>query len=150
MEYSMKINVFCNTSSPAILPPENSQSWGTRIQMQNGFVDNDFHVDNGLQSTPEPSKATDLLNCTPAMLATANLRLHKIASNHPAVTQAFPAKIELLTKTCDLDLSKDTISVKRCLGVLWDILTDSFTFRVSLEEKPFTGRGVLSVIQQSL
>lgn len=115
--------------------------------MQNGFVDNDFYVDNGLQSTPEPSKATDLLHCMPAMLATANLRLHKIASNHPAVTQAFQAKIELLTKTCDLDLWKDTISVQCCLGVLWDILTDSFTFRVSLEEKPFTGRGVLSVIQ---
>lgn len=113
--------------------------------MQNGFVDNDFYVDNGLQSTPEPSKATDLLHCMPAMLATANPRLRKIASNHPAVTQAFPAKIELLT--CDLDLWKDTISVQRCLGVLWDILTDSFTFRVSLEEKPFTGRGVLSVIQ---
>ena len=46
----------------------------------------------------------------------------------------------------DLDFSLDTVPVQRALGVLWDISTDAFTFKVSLGEKPFTRRGVLSII----
>ena len=46
----------------------------------------------------------------------------------------------------DLDFSLETVPVQRALGVLWDISTDAFTFKVSLGEKPFTRRGVLSII----
>ncbi|KAK3735289.1 hypothetical protein QZH41_010582, partial [Actinostola sp. cb2023] len=48
----------------------------------------------------------------------------------------------------DLDLSKDAVPVQRSLGVSWDLKTDDFTFKVSteVEEKPFTRRGVLSVV----
>lgn len=38
----------------------------------------------------------------------------------------------------DKDLSRD--------GVYWNIEKDHFTFQLSLPEKPFTQRGVLSVI----
>ena len=79
------------------------------------------------------------------MLATANLRLHKIASNNAEVTQAFPSE-DRATELCDLDLNKEIKPVQRSLGVYWDLETDTFTFRVSQESKPFTRRGVLSVI----
>ena len=35
--------------------------------------------------------------------------------------------------------------MQRSLGVYWDLQSDSFTFQVLLEEKPFTRRGVLLV-----
>ena len=35
--------------------------------------------------------------------------------------------------------------MQRSLEVYWDLKSDSFTFQVALEEKPFTRRGVLSV-----
>lgn len=40
----------------------------------------------------------------------------------------------------------DVIPVQRSLGVLWDRSSDSLTFEVSLGERPFTGRGALSII----
>ena len=78
------------------------------------------------------------------MLATANLRLHKIASSHPEVMEAFPLE-DRAKDLHDLDFSKGPIPVQRSLGVHWDLESDAFTFRVSLEEKPFSRRGVLSV-----
>ena len=53
------------------------------------FVENNFYVDDGLKSLPNSQQSIDLLRRTQAMLATANLRLHKIASNNSEVTRAF-------------------------------------------------------------
>jgi hypothetical protein len=79
------------------------------------------------------------------MLATANLRLHKIASNDANVTQAFPSE-DRASELYNLDLNNDTKPIQRSLGVYWDLETDTFTFKVSEGNKPFTRRGVLSVI----
>ena len=57
------------------------------------FVENDFYVDDdGLKSTSTTEEVVDLLKSTQAMLATANLRPHKIASKDPGVTSAFPVE----------------------------------------------------------
>ncbi|VDI11883.1 Hypothetical predicted protein [Mytilus galloprovincialis] len=36
--------------------------------------------------------------------------------------------------------------MQRSLGLYWNLQNDSFTYRVSLEEKPFSKRGILSVV----
>ena len=46
----------------------------------------------------------------------------------------------------DLDLRCNILPIQRSLGVYWDIEKDRFIFRVSLQEKPFTRRGVLSIV----
>ena len=46
----------------------------------------------------------------------------------------------------DLDLRRDSLPALRSLGVFWDLETDTFTFEVSLPEKPFTRRGVMSIV----
>lgn len=46
----------------------------------------------------------------------------------------------------DLDLGTATLPTNRSLGLLWNTETDSFTFKVNSVEKPFTRRGLLSVI----
>ena len=93
----------------------------------------------------DSAEAIDLLSRTQAMLAACNLRLHKIVSNDSDVTQAFPRE-DRASDLRDLDFSQDTIPMQCTLGVLRDVSNDAFTFRVSLGEKPFTRRGVLSVI----
>jgi len=45
----------------------------------------------------------------------------------------------------NLDFSKGPIPIQRSLGVFWNLESDAFTFQVSLEEKPFSRQGVLSV-----
>ena len=106
---------------------------------------NNFYVDEGLKSVANPTEAIDLLTRTRAMLATANLRLHKIASSHPEVTHAFPRE-DQASDLRDQDFSLDTVPVQRALGVLWDITADAFTFKVSLGKRPFTKRGLLSIL----
>ena len=147
-EYRMKVHIFGNTSSPAVA------NHGLRKTAEVGeaefgsdakaFVHNNFYVDDGLHSAPNPGGAIDLRRLTQAMLATANLRLHKIASSHAEVMEAFPPE-DHASGLYSLDFSKDPIPMQRSLGVYWDLKSDSFTFQVALEEKPFTRRGVLSV-----
>ena len=72
------------------------------------FVEKDFYVDDGLKSVPDHEGAIDLLRRTKAMLADANLRLHKIASNDPAVTQAFPVE-DRASDLRNLDLHHDVV-----------------------------------------
>ena len=46
----------------------------------------------------------------------------------------------------DLDLRHDSLPAQRSLRVFWNLEMDAFTFKVTLPEKPFTRRGVLSIV----
>ena len=46
----------------------------------------------------------------------------------------------------ELGLGSFSLPAQRSLGVFWDLETDAFTVKVSLPEKPFTRRGVLSIV----
>ena len=94
IEYRMKVHVFGNTSSPAVATfclrktaELGEEEFGSDAKE---FVHNNFYVDDGLKSVTDSAEAVDLLSRTQAMLAAYNLRLHKIVSNDPNVTQAFP------------------------------------------------------------
>lgn len=109
------------------------------------FLVRHFYVDDGLASAPTHEEAIDILKRTQKMLAESNLTLHKIASNSHKVMEAFPAD-ERAKDLKDLDLRLDDVPLQRSLGVLWRLETDSFTFKVSKEEKPYTLRGVLATV----
>eukprot|EP00079_Xenopus_tropicalis_P026785 XP_012820751.2 PREDICTED: uncharacterized protein LOC101731053 [Xenopus tropicalis] len=149
LEYRMKVHVFGNSPSPAVA------IYGLRRSAQEGevdygrdvtqFVERDFYVDDGLKSSPSEETAISLLKRTQDMLACSNLRLHKIASNSIEVMKAFPSQ-DHANDLRDLDLGTDTLPVQRSLGLNWDLKSDTFTFQVNKDEKPFTRRGVLSTV----
>lgn len=93
-------------------------------------------------------EAIDLLQRTKALLAESNLRLHKIASNSTKVMEAFPLE-ERASDFKDLELGADPLPLQRSLGLSWELQTDSFTFKVSRDVKPFTRRGILSTVNSS-
>ena len=72
-------------------------------------------------------------------------RLHKVTSNSREVLDAFPMD-DLAKNLKDLDFGSDLLQMQRSLGLLWDTNSDTFTFRTSVDDKRFTRRGVLSVI----
>lgn len=109
------------------------------------FVERHFYVDDGLISVPTDHEAIDLMKRTQASLEESNLRLHKFASNSQTVLKAFPPE-DCATIVKDLDLTGETPVTQRSLGLLWEISTDTFTFLVSTETKPFTRRGDLSTV----
>lgn len=77
------------------------------------------------------------------MLAISNLRLHKIASSCPVVMHVFP-RTDHAKELKDLDI--DSPPLQRSLGLSWNLVHDIFTFCVAGSDKPFTKRGVLSII----
>ena len=79
------------------------------------------------------------------MLNTANMRLHKIASNSIEVMEAFLVE-DRGKGVRNLDLRRESLPAQHLLGVFWDLKNDSFTFQVTLPDKPFTRRGVLSTV----
>lgn len=149
VEYRMRVHVFGNSPSPAIA------TYGLRCAAQHGeaefgadakgFVQRDFYVDDGLTSLPSITETIDLLKATQDMLAISNLRLHKIASNSLSVMQAFPSA-DHAKDLKDLDLETDSPPIQRSLGLSWNLENDTFTFRVSSSDKPFTRRGVLATV----
>lgn len=54
------------------------------------FVTRNFYVDNGLTSFSTDDNAIQVMKKTKEMLAESNIQLHKFASNHNAVIEAFP------------------------------------------------------------
>lgn len=149
VENKMTVHRFGNGPSPVIA------TFGLRKTAENGeekygteakeFVFRNFYVDDGLASCPTEDKAICLLRNARAMLATANIRLHKVVSNSVPVMEAFPLEDRAKSVT-DLDLRHDILLTQRSLGVHWDIQKDRFTFHISLQEKPFIRGGVLSVV----
>ena len=79
------------------------------------------------------------------MLATTQLRLHKAVSNSVSVMEAL-LKDDGGKSIRNLDLQHDSLPTQRSLGVHWDLEGDAFTFKVVLPERPYTRRGVLSII----
>lgn len=146
IDYHMNVHVFGNSPSPAVA------TYGLRKAVEKAesdvqdFIYKNFYVDDGLVSCRTPEEAVELLVQTQRVLYdNGKLRLHKFASNNREVLDSFPQS-DLAKDLCNLDLCNDTLPMQRSLGLSWDIETDQFTFSTCKEEKPFTRRGILSVI----
>lgn len=144
----MTVNVFGNSPSLTVAiylrraALQGQEEHGMEVKQ---FVLRNFYVNDGLASFSTDDDAIRVLKKTKEMLADSNIRLHKIASIHTAVMEAFPSE-EHTKELKDLELGVDPLPLQRSLGLNWHLQTDSFTFLVSREEKPFTRRGILSTV----
>ncbi|XP_052783285.1 uncharacterized protein LOC128219515 [Mya arenaria] len=141
----MCVQVFGNSPSPAIA------TYGLRKSVEHSdsdvtkFVAHDFYVDDALTSLPTPTEAISLLKRTRNDLQEHGLYIHKIASNSDEVMLAFPSD-DLAKGLMGIDLQNEALPVQRSLGLQWDLNNDTFVSTFSSEGKPFTRRGVLSMI----
>ena len=149
IEYQMTVHLFGNTSSPAVAmfglqktADDGEEKFGHTAK---DFVKNDFYVDDGLTSCSTSEEAINLIKNTQSMLATANIRLHKVASNSATVMEAIPPE-DRVDNMQNLDFRRDPLPSQLSLGVMWNLQRDILTCRIDLPDKPFTRRGVLSVI----
>ena len=95
-EFHMTVHLFGNGPSPAVA------TYGLRQTADDGeeqygsaardFVHKDFYVDDGLTSRPTEDETIELVKKTQGMLATANIRLHKVVSNSILVMEALPVE----------------------------------------------------------
>ncbi|VDH98897.1 Hypothetical predicted protein [Mytilus galloprovincialis] len=110
------------------------------------YVNNNFDVDDGLVSGDSPEEIVSLIKRTQERLITGGkIRLHKIVSNNSEVVKSFETK-DLAESITEIDFNSESTCLQRSLGLCWNVVKDSFTYQLSKEEKPFTKRGLLSVI----
>ena len=108
------------------------------------FIKKDFYVDDGLKSVSMPQEAVSLINGSIVLLKGNGLVLHKFLSNSKEVLQQIPeARAKGFT---NIDIHEDSLSIERTLGIQWCVESDTIQFRIVLNEKPFTRRGVLSTL----
>ena len=153
VEYRMRVHVFGNSPSPAIATyglrkavcPQ-SHGADTNCDDVCHFVNNKFYIDDALVSKQKDQDLVNLLTRTQCRLQTGGkIRLHKIVSNSSVVLASFPAD-DLAKDVAEIDFSTDTPYIQKSLGLSWDIVNDCFTYQVQVKERPFTKRGLLSVI----
>ncbi|KAI2663492.1 Acid-sensing ion channel 5 [Labeo rohita] len=149
VNYRMRVHLFGNSPSPAVAvyglrraAKEAEADCGSDARR---FIDREFYVDDALKSFSTEEEAISVLGRAQKMLAASNLRLHKIASNRTAVIEAFPFE-DRAKDVSSMDLFVDDLPIQRSLGLLWNMRTDTFTFQIEDDQRPFTRRGVLSTV----
>eukprot|EP00794_Sanderia_malayensis_P004021 gene4021-4570_t len=101
-----------------------------------------FYVDDMLKSKECSSSSIALIS---NVCASGGFNLTKFASNDKEVLESIPQDARSKeVKKCDLAV--DNLPAERALGVYWCVENDTLGFRIELNDKPLTRRGVLSSI----
>ena len=142
IQHRARVHIFGNKPSPSVA------NFGLKYAVKDAapeareFIFDHVYVDDGLCSTSSPTEAIKTLTKAREALSKVGVRLCKIMSNVPEVLNAFPASE--IAKPSSLELKE--AGIHGALGVQWDTEVDSITVSVNVSDKPYTKRGVISVI----
>jgi hypothetical protein len=149
VEYRMCVHLFGAASSPGCctfalrnMADEYKTVYGSDVAH---FVHRNFYVDDGLKSTSTESEAIDLIDRTRGLCAEGGLHLHKFVSN-AKVLEKIPVEDRLVGREAQPLMEQVMPSIENVLGLSWCIESDTFQFRITLQDKPVTRRGVLSTV----
>ena len=149
VQYRMTVHLFGAASSPGCsnfglkkTATDNECEFGSDAAE---FIRKDFYIDDGLKSVATVSEATSLIENTKSICARGGMRLHKFISNSKEVIAKI-ATDDRAKGVKDLDLHNDVLPIECALGVQWCVESDTFQFRIVLQDKPLTRRGILSTI----
>ncbi|KAK0144597.1 hypothetical protein N1851_017050 [Merluccius polli] len=148
-EYRMVVHLFGATSSPSCASfalrkcAEDNQA-AFSSEATNTVLRN-FYVDDCLKSVGSEKQAVALSQELQCLCAAGGFRLTKWISNSRAVL-ASVHEDDRAKEFKELDLEKDCLPIERALGVQWCVESDMLKFRVSIQNKPLTRRGLLSMV----
>ena len=146
--YRMTVHLFGATSSPGCV----NMALKTTADMYEEecgspaaeFVRNDFYVDDGLKSVASVEEAQQLVDSTIQLCAKGGFRLHKFTSNSKGVLHHLSNKDrDTSIKNVDIDTN---LPLQSAIGIRWCLESDTLLFRVLLQDKPLTKRGLLSTV----
>ena len=148
-DHEMCVHLFGGTSSPGC---SNYAIKDTSEEYKEEFgilaaetLKKNFYVDDCLKSVLTVEEAIQLIQNVKGMCAAGGFNLTKFISNNKEVLQSIPdADRKKGVKDCDL--SKGTLPTDRALGVMWNTEEDTFGFKIQIKQKPFTRRGMLSML----
>lgn len=148
-EYKMVVHIFGATSSPSCANFALQQCARDNVD---GFsteaistVLRNFYVDDCLKSVENDKEALKIAHELLALCSKGGFKLNKWASNNRTLLLSIPENSRS-EEMKDLDFDQDILPVERALGVQWCTETDSFEFKINIQEKPLTRRGILSMV----
>ena len=146
-ELMMAVHLFGGVSSPSCAnfalkktAEDNKTSFDPEIVRT---VKRNFYVDDCLKSVTSDERAIFLVDNLTELLRRGGFRLTKWLSNSRKVVESIP-EVERATVVKNLDF--DLPIIERALGVRWDVASDTFSFSITIKDRPATRRGLLSVI----
>ena len=149
VEFRMTVHLFGATSSPGCAnfalkttADQYEESCGREAA---DFVRRNFYVDDGLKSVQLVEEAKELIKNTKSFCQRGGFRLHKFTSNNKEVMSSVPQE-DRATDTKDRYLVNDVTAIERALGVHWCIESDTLQFRIIVQDKPLSRRGILSTV----
>ena len=109
-----------------------------------------FYADDLLKSVRDVNIAICLLHEVIKLCAEVDFRLTKFVSNKVEVLQSIPEanRRDGLNNIDIVINSGSDLPTERALGINWDIENDKLGLKVSLGDKPYTRRGMLSMISK--
>ena len=147
VQYRARVHIFGNRPSPAIA------NYGLRYTtscdnvatstLAKNFINTNFYVDDALGSCDSVLDAVTTLKDSIELLGKFNIRLRKLTSSSAEVLREFPeSEID-----GEINLMEfENTPMQKTLGLAWDVASDKFVMKVNLPDRPFTKRGVLSVV----
>jgi len=146
-DYQMLVHLFGATSSPSCANFGLRQTADDNQEMFSleavRTLRRNFYVDDCLKSIKDETKAISLVSELRALLSKGGFRLTKWISNSRKVIESVPSSERAVAVK---DHLLDQLPCERALGTRWDVEMDTFGFKISLKDKPFTRRGILSVV----
>ena len=144
-QYRLTVHLFGATSSPAVAGYAMRQTVldnPDTDETVKAAVLRNFYVDDLLWSTSTVEDAENLLLGVKDLLLKGGFSLAEFVSNSPELNE------NLKSKGLSNDLKTIPIGnqTERALGLQWNTLNDTLGFKINLDEKPVTRRGILSQI----
>ncbi|XP_014668804.1 PREDICTED: uncharacterized protein LOC106810053 [Priapulus caudatus] len=147
--YHMKVHIFGATSSPSCASyavnrtaEDNQDSYPAEVIQT---IKRNIYVDDCLKAVPNDEKAISLAKDLRAVCDDGGFKLTKWGSNSRPVLRTIPEE-DLAKDVKGIDLERGSLPIERVLGVEWLMESDTFRFRIVVNDKPATRRGLLSIV----
>ncbi|XP_064623414.1 uncharacterized protein LOC135485361 [Lineus longissimus] len=142
----MTVHLFGAASSPACANVALQKTISTNSEY--GTADHllrSFYVDDYLDSVTKPADGIEKAKGTKRILEKGGFNLTGWSSNDIEIIESIPTedRSKELQKNFE---NSDTIPKERALGVMWNPAKDTLGFQLSLDHKPATRRGILSLV----
>ncbi|XP_039550287.1 uncharacterized protein LOC120495005 [Pimephales promelas] len=148
-EYRMTVHLFGAISSPSCATfalrktaEDNRAKFPVHVT---DTIKHNFYVDDCLKSLPSEAEAMALVRHLTTVCQLGGFQLVKWISNSRSVLESIDVE-KRAKEVKQLDLDRDNLPVERTLGLQWCAETDTFRFKMAVQERPLTRRGILSVI----
>lgn len=150
VEYKVNVHLFGAVSSPSCA---NFALRRTAEDNKDQFhpsvcetIKRNFYVDDCLKSIKNTKNGKNMVNALTELCKKGGFRLHKFVSNSEEILSSLPeSERAQKTRNMDMNISKE-LPREKALGLEWESKEDKLGITTIVQERPPTGRNMLSVI----